>query len=196
MRDSSRSMTTIPLPAAVRSCQESSDAAESADDHVASQVVDLFFHTLEPKKILQLGCGDELHDSAGQIEHAGTAQHDQGDGQRAHTRGDNRMDFFIAHRKQGDDHHVKGIRQIPARYQVPRGTQHHYRQDIDNAVDQRRRGGRLRKLHFGAAAAVTGALLGAAGQSRISRCAPSAAAGSRPSVDTLCSGVVRLMFTQ
>jgi len=98
------------------------------------------FHALEPKDVLQLSGGKKLNEGTGQIDHAGTAHHDQRDREGAQAGGDDGVHFPVTHRKQGDDHHVEGVRHVPARDQVARGTEDHHHQDIDDALNQRRCG--------------------------------------------------------
>ena len=57
--------------------QHHAQAAIAANDDMSIEVLDLLVHARRSKNLLQLVVRDELDERAGQIDHPGTADHDQ-----------------------------------------------------------------------------------------------------------------------
>src|SRR5262249_1478150 len=120
--------------------QHGAYAAESADDHVGLQMIDVTFHLLESKELLQLRSGEELNERACQVNHAGAAEHDQSDRKGAQRSGMDRVNLIVPYAENSDDHHVKGVCDIPTRCHVTTGPKDDDQADEDHAVEEISRG--------------------------------------------------------
>ena len=112
------------------------DTAETANDDVIVKLAELRVHGAETKYLVELIERDELHQSAGEEDHAGAAKHDRDDGDTSQQRGVDRVDLAISHRINRHDHHIKSVTWAPARQPVSDRGEHNHGENEAGAKHQ------------------------------------------------------------
>jgi hypothetical protein len=103
---------------------------------VARQLVDAALHAVCSKNLPELQDGEELDQGAGQQDHAGTTEHHGRDGDGVEIRGVDRPDFAVADAVDGEQHHVGGVAEAPARRHIGKRGEHHDRPDKEQDRDE------------------------------------------------------------
>src|SRR6202041_3593804 len=73
--------------------QRRAEAAETANDDMIVELAELRVHGADTKNLIELIERDELHQSAGDKDHAGAAKHDRDDGDTSQQRGRDRLNL-------------------------------------------------------------------------------------------------------
>jgi hypothetical protein len=109
---------------------------------VVGELIDLGVHAPRAQDLLQRTQGEELHQRAGEEDHAGAAEHHGAHGQGVQIGGVDRMHFAIADGEHRQRHHVDRVLEVPSGLHVAgRGHDHddeHEQADADEIARRKK----------------------------------------------------------